>query len=129
MLYIIISLCVLESCDIYFPRNNEPIARVCFFDPSLKSILYKSKNGYGMKRIQIELVSDENNTTFVYFKKNYSNPIQSFDLSLMDTVLFMQNVLQIKIWDKSPVIEDYNLVIKASDWKQGKLVYSRYSIR
>lgn len=129
IIFVLIALGILESCGILFFRKNEPIAKRCFFDPALRSIIYKNKNNEGIKRIEIELLSPEKNTTSAYFKKNYSDPIQRIDLSMMDTALFMQNLVEIKIWDESPVIEDYTLEIKPSDWKQRKLVYSRYSTR
>lgn len=124
---VLIILGVLESCGILFPRKNEPFAKACFFDPELRSVIYKKKDNKGIKRIEIELISAEKSTT--YFKKNYTEPIQCINLSLMDTVVLMQNFIQIRIWDSSPVIEDYNLVIKPSDWKQDKLVYCRHSKR
>jgi hypothetical protein len=111
------------------PRKNEPIAKVCFFDPSLKSIIYKGKNYEGITRIEIKLLSSENKVGSTYFKNNYATPLRRVDLSLMDTLVLMQNILEIKIWDGSPVIEDYNLVIKPLDWKRRKLVYSRSSTR
>lgn len=129
IIFILITLSILESCGVLFFRKNEPIARRCFFDPALRSIIYKKKNNEGIIRIEIELLSTEKNTTSSYFKKNYSDPIQHIDLSMMDTALLMQNLVDIKIWDQSPVIEDYTLTIKPSDWKQRKLVYSRYSTR
>lgn len=129
IIFVLITLGVLESCGVLFFRNNEPIARRCFFDPALRSIIYKKKNNEGIIRIEIELLSTKKNIKSSYFKKNYSDPIQRIDLSMMDTALLMQNLVQIKIWDESPVIEDYTLEIKPSDWKQRKLVYSRYSTR
>ena len=119
----------LGSCGIFFPRKNEPIAKVCFFDPNLKSIIYKNKNNDGIKRIEIELLTSKKDTTSIYLNKVYTVPLKKVDLSLMDTVLLMKNILQIKIWDKSPIIEDYSLMIKPSDWQQKKVIYCRYSTR
>jgi len=129
IIFVIIILGVLKSCGVLFLRKNEPIAKACFFDPILKSIIYKNKNHDGIKRIEIELLSFDEEITSVYLRKNYKTPVLRIDLSLMDTVLLMQNLLRIKIWDSSPIIEDYNLMIKSSDWQKGKLVYSRYSTR
>jgi len=120
---------VTVSCGVFFVRKNEPIAKSCFFDPIFKSIIYKNKNHDGIKRIEIQLLSSEEKITSTRLKENYSTPVLKIDLSLMDTVLLMRNILQIKIWDSSPVIEDYNLIIKPADWKQSKLIYSRYSTR
>ena len=127
--FVLITLRVLESFGVLFVRKNEPIARRCFFDPALRSIIYKKKNNEGIIRIEIEWLPTDKSITSSYFKKNYPDPIQRINLSMMDTALLMQNLVQIKIWDESPVIEDYTLEIKPSDWKQKKLVYSRYSTR
>jgi hypothetical protein len=51
------------------------------------------------------------------------------NLSKMDTSLFRKNYVLIKIWEQSPVLEDYDIRIEPQDWNGSKLVYSRYNTR
>jgi hypothetical protein len=119
---------LFNSCGIIFPRRSEPKAKFCYFDMKDASINYKGTEE-GILRIEIELGPSESKYVSRYFQQNFEEPIRRIDLSKMDTSLLKKNYVAIRIWDKSPVIEDFNIYIKPLDWHKSKIIYSRYSLR
>jgi hypothetical protein len=123
--FLLAGLC---SCGIFFQRKSEPKAKVCFFDPNTNSIVYRGKNE-GIKKIEIVFITEFNKYLSSYSKENYNIPVNMINLSKMDTSLFRKNYVLIKIWEQSPVLEDYDIRIEPQDWNGSKLVYSRYNTR
>jgi hypothetical protein len=119
---------LFDSCGIIIPSKNEPKAKFCYFAMKDASINYKGTEE-GILRIEIELGTSENKYVSKYFQQNFEKPIRKIDLSKMDTSLLKKNYVAIKIWDKSLVIEDFNIYIKPLDWHKSKIIYSRYSLR
>lgn len=121
----LVGLC---SCGILFFRNNEPRAKFCFFDPKINSIIWRGKNN-GIKVIEIDLITNTNTHISTYHKEVYNTLVDVVDLSKLDTVILKKNYVLVKIWETSPVIEDYDIIIEPGDWSQSKIIYSRYNTR
>jgi hypothetical protein len=128
-LFVLISL---SSCGIFFLRKEEPEARFCYFDPGTKTLIYESDDQEGIKAIEIVLLNPDED----WWGKRadlikYPKAVNKIDLSVMDndSIVLSEKRILIKIWDRSPVIEDYSIKIEPADWKQPEKVYSRYSTR
>jgi hypothetical protein len=121
----LVGLC---SCGILFIRKTEPRAKFCFFDPNINSIIFRAKNN-GIKKIEIDLITNTDAHISTYHEEVYNIPVDVVDLSKLDTVILKKNYVLIKIWDQSPVLEDYDIIIEPSAWSQTKKIYSRYNTR
>jgi len=126
----LILIVTLSSCGIFFHRNYEPLARFCYLDTNSKMIYYNtSKTRTGIIRIEINIISFDNKFISKYYQKNYSPALFTFNLSSLDTLFLKENYLMIKIWDTSPILEDYSIKISPDDWNKKKLIYSNYNYR
>lgn len=88
--------------------------------------IYYTGDQEGIVRIQIE--ARKPNAKMIT-KENFDTPIRVYDVLKLDTAVIKHTNIEIKIWDKSPVIEDYYLYISPEDWEKKKNIVFRYSTR
>jgi hypothetical protein len=114
----------MSSCYIFFPIDRVPKAKFCFINVDSMKIYYSGSQD-GFSRVQVESRTPNAKTIK---KEDFGNPVREYDLLKLDTFLIKHNEIEIKIWDKSPVIEDYYVYISPSDWSKRKIFF-RYSLR
>jgi hypothetical protein len=124
-------LFLISSCGIFWPTTKEYKAKQCYFDPEIKSIIYSGEYP-GIKHISVFISTLGSETKyFKVFEKEYTPPTRAIKLLdvLGDSIDIKSSDLIINIWDKSPVLEDYNLKINQGNWNSSKKIFSTYNYR
>lgn len=126
--FILISLLIqlIGGCGIFFVRKNAPIAKVCYINLQTKQIFYTG-NHDGIKKMEVIIYSLDNKSKSIV--KNFDPPTRLIETPNLDTNKWQTNRILIKIWDKSPILEDYDITVNSSDWTDKKVIYSRFNFR
>lgn len=129
--YLKMSLCIItvSACGIMTPRKHVPKAKFCYFDPKNSQIVYTRRSYEGIIRIEILFKFGSVQTWRFYKDVSYQNAVNIINLKDFDGDNIKKYHLFIKIWDKSPIMHDYDLEIKPDDWKIDRRIFFKYNLR
>ena len=124
---LLIILFPLSSCWWYI-TGHPPEARYCFLDTKAKKLYYTRKDK-GIRHVKMVIPGKPGEPATSLFDGDFNPPADSIDLSGLDTAKLNNNTVLVRIWDRSPVIEDYDLELKPGDWMSNKIFYCDIAVR
>jgi len=121
----ILFVLLLSSCLL---TGHAPTARYCYLDTKTHVVHYTRKDE-GIHHIKVIAVGEAGQSGTLLYDADFRTAADSIDLSSLDTAKLNSSKLIITLWERSPVIEDYDMELKAGEWMSGKVYYFMISVR